>query len=167
MTTTSIPLTATSPCPCGSSQNYSDCCQPYHQGERPATAEKLMRSRFCAYSLKNTDYLLATTWPRQLEALDKAGIHKQTDETQWRRLEIIGIEAGMETDTKGKVEFNAWFLNPANNSEEPYHENSDFIKEEGQWFFIYPDMPAKLPNRNDPCLCGSGKKFKKCCMPTF
>jgi len=23
--------------------------------------------------------------------------------------------------------------------------------------------PAALPGRNDPCLCGSGKKFKKCC----
>ncbi|WP_182201738.1 anaerobic sulfatase maturase [Paraliobacillus salinarum] len=23
---------------------------------------------------------------------------------------------------------------------------------------------AKLPERNDPCLCGSGKKFKKCCQ---
>lgn len=21
----------------------------------------------------------------------------------------------------------------------------------------------KTPNRNDPCLCGSGKKYKKCC----
>lgn len=21
----------------------------------------------------------------------------------------------------------------------------------------------KLPQRNDPCVCGSGKKFKKCC----
>jgi uncharacterized protein YecA (UPF0149 family) len=31
-----------------------------------------------------------------------------------------------------------------------------------------PFMPAagtKLPGRNDPCLCGSGKKFKKCCLP--
>lgn len=24
---------------------------------------------------------------------------------------------------------------------------------------------AKQPGRNDPCLCGSGKKFKKCCLP--
>lgn len=23
---------------------------------------------------------------------------------------------------------------------------------------------TELPGRNDPCLCGSGKKFKKCCM---
>ena len=24
--------------------------------------------------------------------------------------------------------------------------------------------PAKTVGRNDPCPCGSGKKYKKCCM---
>lgn len=24
--------------------------------------------------------------------------------------------------------------------------------------------PRKLPGRNEPCYCGSGKKFKKCCL---
>jgi hypothetical protein len=24
---------------------------------------------------------------------------------------------------------------------------------------------VKLPGRNEPCVCGSGKKFKKCCLP--
>ena len=24
-------------------------------------------------------------------------------------------------------------------------------------------LPAQLPGRNDPCHCGSGKKYKKCC----
>lgn len=24
--------------------------------------------------------------------------------------------------------------------------------------------PVPLPDRNAPCCCGSGKKFKKCCM---
>jgi Protein of unknown function (DUF1186)/SEC-C motif len=32
-----------------------------------------------------------------------------------------------------------------------------------------PDRPARNPwrdvGRNDPCPCGSGKKFKKCCLP--
>ena len=32
-------------------------------------------------------------------------------------------------------------------------------------------MPARKypqePNRNDPCLCGSGRKFKKCCGPLY
>jgi hypothetical protein len=25
--------------------------------------------------------------------------------------------------------------------------------------------PAVLPNRNEPCWCGSGKKYKKCHQP--
>ena len=27
--------------------------------------------------------------------------------------------------------------------------------------------PAALPGRNDPCLCGSGKKYKKCCAARY
>ncbi len=27
--------------------------------------------------------------------------------------------------------------------------------------------PAKAPGRNDPCPCGSGKKYKKCCYPKY
>ncbi|HAW19711.1 MAG TPA: hypothetical protein DCX14_05975 [Flavobacteriales bacterium] len=23
---------------------------------------------------------------------------------------------------------------------------------------------SKLPGRNEPCICGSGRKFKKCCL---
>ena len=33
-----------------------------------------------------------------------------------------------------------------------------------------PFVPApgtKLPGRNDPCVCGSGRKYKKCCLPRF
>jgi hypothetical protein len=28
-------------------------------------------------------------------------------------------------------------------------------------------MKSNLPERNEPCLCGSGKKFKKCCLLTL
>ncbi len=33
----------------------------------------------------------------------------------------------------------------------------------GQWGFIKKE-PAKSTNRNSPCPCGSGKKYKKCCL---
>lgn len=26
---------------------------------------------------------------------------------------------------------------------------------------------SDLPGRNEPCPCGSGRKFKKCCLPTL
>ncbi|EAX7120348.1 hypothetical protein AIW16_22500, partial [Salmonella enterica] len=40
-------------------------------------------------------------------------------------------------------------------------ERSRFIKENGQWYYIDGTRPQL--GRNDPCPCGSGKKFKKCC----
>jgi uncharacterized protein DUF1186/SEC-C motif-containing protein len=37
------------------------------------------------------------------------------------------------------------------------------------WAPPWPGMPVRNPwrevGRNDPCPCGSGKKFKKCCLP--
>ncbi|MBI2846660.1 MAG: SEC-C domain-containing protein [Chloroflexi bacterium] len=30
-----------------------------------------------------------------------------------------------------------------------------------------PPPGTKLPGRNAPCWCGSGRKFKKCCLPRF
>jgi uncharacterized protein len=43
--------------------------------------------------------------------------------------------------------------------------------EEAPWTdFAYPNEPFRNPwrnvGRNDPCPCGSGKKFKKCCLAT-
>jgi protein translocase subunit secA len=28
-------------------------------------------------------------------------------------------------------------------------------------------VSSKKPGRNDPCPCGSGKKYKKCCWPKY
>jgi hypothetical protein len=29
---------------------------------------------------------------------------------------------------------------------------------------LWPAPGQKLPGRNTPCVCGSGRKFKKCCL---
>jgi len=29
---------------------------------------------------------------------------------------------------------------------------------------VLPVQSSHKPGRNDPCPCGSGKKYKKCCM---
>ena len=47
-------------CPCGSGADYSSCCGPYIDGDRPApTAEALMRSRYTAHVKLAADYLNA------------------------------------------------------------------------------------------------------------
>ena len=156
-------------CPCGSGQSYEQCCSVYHQGTLAPTAEKLMRSRFTAYFMGLVDYLVATTWPRQQPILQKEDIHNRADNTQWLRLEIVETLAGQATDNTGVVEFRAWFTQPPQEQEQVYQERSDFIRENNHWYFIYPNLtqtPATVsePGRNDPCSCGSGRKYKKCCM---
>ncbi len=52
------------PCPCGAPAPYDACCGPAHRGEAPAaTAEALMRSRYSAFVLRDTYYLLASWHP--------------------------------------------------------------------------------------------------------
>ncbi len=143
-------------CPCGSSKCYSDCCQPLHKGQPAANAENLMRSRFSAFSLGLKDYLV-TSWhistrPEQLE-LDQT--------TQWKRLEIISANNDAE---KGQVHFKAYYQ-----EQDEWHlleETSSFLFEQGHWFYHSGNYQPQIlkPQRNDSCPCGSGKKFKKCCL---
>lgn len=145
-------------CPCGSGLEYGECCAPLHRGEHnAATAEALMRSRYSAFVLKLPDYLSATWHPStRPDDLDLSG-----DDTQWQRLRIIATEAGWAGDDVGMVEFIAYHEGGQ------LHERSRFVRQEGRWFYvdgeISPPVKQGKAGRNDPCPCGSGKKFKKCC----
>lgn len=145
-------------CPCGSGQPYAACCAPLHRDERQATtAEALMRSRYSAFVLKKADYLLASWHP----ASRPAELDLSDDETHWQRLQIIACEKGGESDSEGYVEFAAFHEGGQ------LHERSRFVREEGRWFYldgeILPPLAPARVGRNDPCPCGSGRKFKKCC----
>ena len=149
-----------SPCPCGSGRAYARCCGAFHRGEESApTAETLMRSRYAAYALGLTDYLLAT-WSRETrpEERDLAG-----DALQWIDLEIRATRAGGVADATGEVEFVARAI--AGDTLRSLHETSRFVREDGEWRYrdgdLAPDAPVKL-GRNAPCPCGSGRKFKRC-----
>ena len=49
-------------CWCGSERPYQQCCHVYITGEKSApTAESLMRSRYTAYAIHNSEYL-SKTW---------------------------------------------------------------------------------------------------------
>lgn len=143
-------------CPCGSGKTYTDCCEPLHNGESAKSAEALMRSRFSAFALQLEDYLLSswhpTTRPNQIQL---------EPDTQWKRLELISAENDKQ---QGSVHFKAYYQEHAQ-----WHlleETSKFLFENDHWFYHSGNyQPQTLkPNRNDPCPCGSGKKFKKCCL---
>ncbi|MDH5633922.1 MAG: YchJ family protein [Gammaproteobacteria bacterium] len=156
-------------CPCGSGDSYSACCEPYHTGSKYAnTAEALMRSRYTAYARGDSAYLYKTwhsrTQPKSINLNDDGSM-------QWQRLEVINTEAGQRSDDTGVVEFKAHFS--VSGKPGVLHERSEFSKENGTWFYLDGETPKSdispaqvdKTGRNDPCPCGSGNKYKKCCMP--
>ncbi|RDN54583.1 hypothetical protein B8U59_10855, partial [Acinetobacter baumannii] len=43
-----------------------------------------------------------------------------------------------------------------------HHEVSHFVFHQQQWFFLDPTVDMQVTMKQ-PCICGSGKKFKQCC----
>ncbi|NMY42902.1 YchJ family protein [Pseudomonas sp. WS 5013] len=144
-------------CPCGSGIALDDCCGKWHQGQPAPSAERLMRSRYSAYTLGLIDYLVATTLPAQQAALDRDSMRTWSLGSTWLGLEVEGSEL---IDTHAFVTFTARWHD--GDGEHRHHERSAFVQQAGRWYFIDPTVPLKA-GRNDPCPCGSGQKFKKCC----
>lgn len=157
-------------CPCGSGNSYSDCCAPYLSGAAtPPTAESLMRSRYTAHAKVDVPYLLRTLHPKTRSNFPPDSVQSFAENSDWQRLEILRTEKGGPEDTTGVVEFKAYFRDKK--GPHIHHEVSDFEKINGTWFFKTGNYPkaqtilrtGKKIGRNDPCTCGSGKKYKKCC----
>ncbi len=157
-------------CPCGSDRTSGECCQPLLDGVREArTAEELLRARYTSHYLKKTAYILKTTHPDKRKPDDETSYKKWFRTANWTELKILDIQKGGLDDDEGQIEFVAHYTDQKGSDR--HHELSTFKKVNGQWYF-YDSQTPKVKQytraepkigRNQPCPCGSGKKYKKCC----
>ena len=135
-----------------------------------------MRSRYTAYVKVAAPYLKETLAPEVRHDFKESDVREWAGQSEWLGLEIIKAEGS-------SVEFMAKYR--AQGKVHEHHEVSTFRKEGGKWYFVdgeshvheegkghehhAPKEPQKpvvreepKVGRNDPCSCGSGKKFKKC-----
>jgi SEC-C motif domain protein len=131
-------VSVTKQCPCGSGENFGQCCLPLHLGERLAeTAEELMRSRYSAYAVGDLDYVWRTWHPRtRPEALAPSG-------EAWTGLEILDTVAGRPGDGRGEVEFRAHYRTSRRSGTGAgmdlrgvLHERSHFAVRARRWFYV-------------------------------
>nr|WP_307776250.1 YchJ family metal-binding protein [uncultured Cetobacterium sp.] len=131
------------------------------------TAEELMRARYKAFENGNIEFLVDTHDMDTRDNLDVDETKKWALESKWQGLEIISVEAGQEDDNEGVVEFKATYEEKGKTV--VHHERSKFIKKDGNWYYhgwipLQGTIVKEVRiGRNDPCTCGSGKKYKKCC----
>jgi SEC-C motif-containing protein len=125
-------ISVNAPCPCHSGNKYKKCCQPYHKGVLPPNSMLLMRSRYCAFALRHSHYIIATTHsdnidftPHTTEWLDS--IDAFAAHTEFLGLEILEfIDGRSESFVKFKATLNSGVLS----------EKSRFLKHDGRWLYV-------------------------------
>lgn len=97
--------------------------------QQPQTAEALMRSRFAAFKRADPVWLLESWHPStRPESIDLS------DNPEWRGLQILQTQDGLEGDSHGAVEFRATYLH--NGDLGILHERSRFVRQNGSWFYL-------------------------------
>jgi SEC-C motif-containing protein len=156
-------------CPCGSGLSYTECCEPYIAGtKKPPTAEALMRSRYTAYAEHAVDYIIDTCiTDEEKRNIDVKETRSWSEKSTWLGLKILSVIKGGSADSEGTVEFEASY--ERDGLKDIHHEKARFKKQNGDWLYEDGDIVPKtvvrsVPKvgRNEPCPCGSGKKYKFC-----
>jgi len=154
-------MTKESQCPCCSNLAYAGCCEPILNNHRRATtAEMLMRSRYTAFVRHHDAHILSswhsTTRPKELNFDEHPVV--------WLGLEIHNCRNGLPDDNVGTVDFTVSYVE--NGQLCRLQEVSQFIKENDLWYYLQGDCEVKKEKiaRNSSCPCGSGQKFKRCCL---
>jgi SEC-C motif-containing protein len=159
------------PCPCGSEKPISACCLPLLQGkDRARTAEELLRARYTAFTRGDVDFVLETHHSRTRGEVKRDEVEEWSKGSEWLGLRILQKEAGGEGDEKGTITFHARYKAREGEKAQDHYEHAIFERENGAWRFLDAQGLKQGPivrsepkvGRNDPCPCGSGKKYKKC-----
>ncbi|GGV36615.1 UPF0225 protein [Kitasatospora herbaricolor] len=123
-------LSPAAACPCGLSATYGDCCGRFHRGEAAApTAERLMRSRYSAFVVRDEAYLLRSWHPQtRPAAVDfDPGL-------RWQRLEVHATTEGGPFHREGTVDFSAHFTDDG--TPDVLREHSRFVRVDGAWVYL-------------------------------
>ncbi len=157
-------------CPCGSGKTYSECCEPIIKGTSKAlTAEALMRARYTSYVKQEIDFIINSCEEGdQIAEIDRKATEDWSKNSTWHGLKILNTQKGGEGDDEGIVEFEATYVSKG--IRDVHHETGYFKKINGNWMYSVGQIKTttvvregRKIGRNEPCPCGSGKKYKQCC----
>ncbi len=118
-------------CPCGSGDKYKKCCSKYHNGALAPTALILMKSRYCAYAVGDSKYIMKTTHPDNSDYTTDTKEWSQSislfsEHTDFMGLTILEyIEGEEEAFVKFKAQLSSGDL----------IEKSRFLKVAGKWLY--------------------------------
>jgi len=132
----------------------------------PKNPKAMLEARYKAYTKGDVQFILDSCHPDIRGNQNRKEIERWSKESKWLGLYI---EEDSDDGNTGFVKFTCRY---EQNGEDVVHrEIAEFRKhEDGKWYYYDSRSPTATfrreepkVGRNDPCPCGSGKKFKKCC----
>ena len=124
-------------CPCGSLIKYKKCCKPFHENiKTPINALELMKSRYCAYAIEKSEYIILTTHQnnRDFNTDTKVWNNDILDFSRNTKFEKLEILEFIDGQTESFVTFKANITQ--NKQDVSFIEKSRFLKENGKWQYI-------------------------------
>ncbi len=129
-------ISPNNPCPCGSLKKYKKCCKTFHNGTNPNRAVELMKSRFCAYAISNSNYIISTTHNDNQDFTNDIKTWNNSildfcDNTEFIKVDILKEINGLN---ESFVTFKAHLIQDGKDAS--FIEKSRFIKENNKWFYV-------------------------------
>jgi len=123
-------------CPCGSTKLYLKCCGSFIEGKNlPETPEKLMRSRYTAYTMANIPYIEKTMRGPASKDFNRKEALTWAKSVTWLGLKVISTQT---LSAQGFVEFIASFR--TKNHIQTIEEISEFHFLDGKWYYVNGKM---------------------------
>ena len=124
-------------CPCGSLKKYKKCCKTYHDKITfPKTALELMKSRYSAFAICNSDYIIFTThhlnsdFTKDLKSWNQ-DIMNFSKNTRFEKLEILDF---IDDEIESFVTFKATLFQ--DKTDISFIEKSRFLKVDKIWKYV-------------------------------
>jgi SEC-C motif-containing protein len=132
----------------------------------PKSPKDLLQARYQAFVDGNIDYIVDTHHPETRGNLDRDSVESWSKDSVWLGMNIE--EEVKDSKEQAHITFNVCYEKDAETTN--HLECAEFRKEDGKWYYFDSEFPTPEPQRreepklgrNDPCHCGSNKKFKKC-----
>ncbi len=131
----------------------------------PKDPEQLLRTRYDAFVSGDVDYILATHHPETRSQVERAAVEAWSKGSSWKGIKIDQVDLKKD---KALIRFTVRYQREDETTN--HTEDAEFRLFDGRWYYYDSNFPkpetirrdGEKLGRNDPCHCGSGKKFKKC-----
>ncbi|MDD2265298.1 YchJ family metal-binding protein [Sulfuricurvum sp.] len=125
-------ISPNAPCPCHSGEKYKNCCFPYHRGIFPSNAQKLMRSRYSAFALGLSEYIMTTTHPNNPDYTEDKEVWKKHILEFSLSTRFLGLKISefIDGESEAFVTFEAKLDGGI------LKEKSRFLKVDNKWLYV-------------------------------